>query len=238
MQVDDIIKFKDFDIVQKDNQMKVSTAGILLGAWCDTHDCHKVLDIGTGTGVIALIIAKKNQAAEIDAIEIDDLAYVEAQHNVDHSSSGHRINVLKGDIREFALKGAGPYDHIVCNPPFFSGGTLTDHQDKDAVRHTTKLGHGDLLIAVSKLLQEDGYFSVILPFMEGLRFIEMAERYKLQVDERVDIKSMEAGPVDRLLVKFKKCVDTFEITRSELTIKNLDGSYSEEFKSLAKDFYL
>ncbi len=236
--MDNIIKFKDFDIVQKDNQMKVSTAGILLGAWCDAQDCRRVLDIGTGTGVIALIIAKKNQAAKIDAIEIDELAFLEAQHNVEQSSYKDRISVIKGPIQSFAQAGDVQYDHIVCNPPFFSGGTLTDHQDKDAVRHTTKLGHGDLLIAVSKLLQDDGHFSVILPYMEGLRFIEMAGRYKLQVADRVDVKSLSDGPVDRLLVKFKKCIDGCDLSQSELIIKNQDDTYTPGYVRITEDFYL
>ena len=236
--MDHIFKFKDFDILQKDNQMKVSTDGVLLGAWCDTDGCHKILDIGTGTGVIALIIARKNQAARIDAIEIDELAYLEAQHNVNQSASHGRISVIKGAIQTYAQNADASYDHIVCNPPFFSGGTLTNNQNKDAVRHTVKLGHGDLLIAVSKLLQENGHFSLILPFMEGLRFIEMANRYNLKVSNRVNIKDTVGESTDRILVSLKKCAQPCEVVEKELAIKNSDGSYTAEFTAMTKDFYL
>lgn len=236
--MDHIFKFKDFDILQKDNQMKVSTDGILLGAWCDTDECRKILDIGTGTGVIAMIIARKNQNAEIDAIEIDELAYLEAQHNADQSANGGRINVIKGSIQAYAQDADVQYDHIVCNPPFFSGGTLTSNQDKDAVRHTVKLGHGDLLIAVSKLLQENGYFSLILPFMEGLRFIEMAARYKLIVADKVNIKTTAGDSTDRILVRLKKSTAPCDFEEQELVLKNMDGTYSSGFIALTKEFYL
>lgn len=229
----DIFKFKNFSIVQKDNAIKVNNDGILLGAWANCQDCQHLLDIGTGTGVIALLVAHKQPEAIIDAVEIDEMSCIEAQHNVSQSSAADRIQVIKKSIQDFAKDATVTYDHILCNPPFFSGGSLSSVPgDKDLLRQTTKLGHGDLLIAVSRLLRPGGKFSVILPFMEGLRFIEMAQRYHMILQQRVNVKKTQEAKIEKVLLTFMKEGSLENITETELITQNVDGSYTQEYETL------
>ena len=173
-----IFKFKKFEIDQTGSTMKVGTDGILLGAWCDLSDAKKVLDIGTGTGLIALMAAQRSREdAKIEAVEIDEDSYNQAVVNCKSSDWHQKINLYHLPIQEFAQKAQNVFDHIICNPPFFSGGTLSSSKDRNSVRHTIKLSHQDLLRSVRSLMSSSGKLSVILPHLEGLRFIEMAETY-------------------------------------------------------------
>lgn len=233
----DIFKFKNFSIVQKDNAIKVNNDGILLGAWANCQDCKHLLDIGTGTGVIALLVAHKQPEAIIDAVEIDELSCLEAQHNVSQSSAAERIHVIKSSIQDFAKNATVIYDHILCNPPFFSGGSLSSVPgDKDLLRQTIKLGHGDLLIAVSRLLRSGGKFSVILPFMEGLRFIEMAQRYHMILQERVNVKKTKDTKIEKILLTFEKDGGLENIAETELITVNEDGTHTQEYEALLSSF--
>lgn len=233
----DIFKFKNFSIVQKDNSIKVNDDGILLGAWANCQECGHILDIGTGTGVIALLVAHKNTEALIDAVEIDELSCLEAQHNVSQSSASDRIRVIKNSIQHFTKDSKVIYDHILCNPPFFSGGSLSSvSEDKDVLRQTTKLGHGDLLIAVSRVLRTGGKFSVILPFMEGLRFIEMAQRYHIILQDRVNVKKTKDSKIDKVLLTFQKDGKLENITETDLITENADGSYTPDYEMLLSSF--
>lgn len=233
--MEDIFEFKHFSIRQTDNPIKVGADGILLGAWADCSTADHILDIGTGTGVIAIIAAHKTQNAKIDAVEIDEISCLEAQHNVSQCPACDRIRVLKTSIQDFANQSLIKYDHILCNPPFFSGGTLTS-RSKDSLRQTVKLGHGELLIAVIKLLREGGLFSVILPFMEGLRFAEMASRYNLSITKKVNIKSTAGSSVDRMLLSFVYGNDIqVKTEESDLIIYKIDGTQTDEYQALVDD---
>ena len=236
----DIFEFKHFNIRQKDNAIKVSSDGILLASWADCSDAKSILDIGTGTGVIAIIAAHKNTNAKIDAVEIDELCCMEAQHNVSQCPSCDRITVIKKSIQEYALESETSYDHVLCNPPFFSGGTLNDNDidNKKTIGQTTKLGHGDLLIAVTKLLKQGGEFSVILPFMEGLRFAELAERNRLHLYRRENVKTTESDAVERILLSFRYAKRVDEVKESDLIIQNNDGEYTKEYIALTQDVIL
>lgn len=236
----DIFEFKHFSIRQKDNAIKVGSDGILLGAWADCSNASNILDIGTGTGVIAIIAAHKNSNAKIDAVEIDELCCMEAKHNVSQCPSCDRINVIKKSIQDYASEASTTYDHILCNPPFFSGGTLNDNDidNKETIGQTTKLGHGDLLIAVTKLLKQGGEFSVILPFMEGLRFAELAARNRLNLFKRVNVKTKEMSPVERILLSFRYAQSVDEVDESTLIIQNDKGEYSGDYTALTQDFIL
>lgn len=232
----DIFKFKNFTIVQKDNAIKVNNDGILLGAWANCQDCKHLLDIGTGTGVIALLVAHKQPEAIIDAVEIDELSCIEAQYNVSQSTASARIHVIKNSIQDFAKNATVVYDHILCNPPFFSGGSLSSVPgDKDLLRQTIKLGHGDLLIAVSQLLRSGGKFSVILPFMEGLRFIEMAQRYHMVLQDRVNVKKTKEARIEKLLLTFEKDGKIDSLIETELICENEDGSQTTAYIALISD---
>jgi len=230
-------QFKKFAIEQNDCAMKVGTDGVLLGAWCDVSEATKALDIGTGSGVIAVMLGQRCEAT-IHGVEIEECAYLEAKRNMENAEWSDRLSVKKAAIQDYAKLSREEYDLIVSNPPFFSGGTFSENQDRNNVRHTVKLGHGDLLIATRKLLAKNGKFCVILPLIEGLRFQEVARTYALYCTKITEVKSRPNGSVERLLMQFEKtAVATPE--KDELSIYQQKGKkHSTEYIELTKDFYL
>lgn len=232
-----IFQFKQFNVHQDINQMKVGTDGILLGAWVNCEAKKSILDIGTGTGLLALMVAQKNSKCAVDGVEIDEGACEEAIQNIKESSFGDRINIHKGSIQDYAKDADKKYDLIVCNPPFFTGGTLSNNMGRQAVRHTTKLSHTDLLRSVASMLQPNGHFALIVPFLEGLRFVEMAESYKLHLKHKTKVRSKASSKIERLLLSFCNC-DTDAMVEDEIIIYNEDGGNTAAYKQLTKDFYL
>jgi tRNA1Val (adenine37-N6)-methyltransferase len=214
--------------------MKINTDGVLLGAWTTVEDCQSILDIGTGCGVIALMLAQRNGLAMIDGIEIDKASCEEAGENMLAGPWPERVHAIYGPVQEMVAK--EKYDLIVSNPPFFSGGTLSYTSKKQMVRHTTKLSHQDLLSAVRDLLKPEGRFSVVLPYIEGLRFIEMAEQYRLHVSKYCEVHSFPDSKVERLLLTFAKIKTSLD--KESISIRDDAGSFSEIYIQLTRSFYL
>ena len=217
--------------------MKVGTDGILLGAWADVNGASSILDIGAGTGLIAIMLAQRTATAKIDAVEIDEEAFAQAANNMANSPWSTRLHVFLSSIQEYAKQSRQQYDLIVSNPPFFSGGTFSDSQDKASVRHTIKLPHGDLLNAVRSLLTDHGKFCAILPNMEGLRFKEMASTYGLYCTKMTAVKPLGDRPVERLLLQFERH-QTLPLI-NELVIQHAGAnSWTSDFVALTGAFYL
>lgn len=229
--------FKQFVIHQDRCTMKVGTDGVLLGAWADVTDVRKALDIGAGTGVIAIMLGQRTESAEIHAVEIDEDSFTQAKGNMADAPWSDRLRVMHVSIQEYMRSTHDRYDLIVSNPPFFSGGTFSNNQDRNSVRHTVKMPHGDLLTAVRNLLAEQGRFCVILPFLEGLRFEELARTYKLYCTRKMEVKPKEEKPVERLLLQFERREK--EQVREMLVIqKEKRNDWTEEYIALTGDFYL
>lgn len=230
-------RFKEFSIDQDKCSMKIGTDGVLLGAWADVADANRILDIGTGTGVIAIMMTQRNQTAMVSGVEVDEDSGLQAHRNMKASPWKDRLKLELLPIQEFARNSTETFDLIVCNPPFFSGGTLSYNQDRNSVRHTVKLPNGDLLRATKKLLAPSGKFCLILPFIEGLRFIEMAETYKFHCTKMVEVKPKINKPIERLLLQFE--LAPAELQKSELVIQHeVRNDYTKDYKDLTKDFYL
>ncbi|NJN33244.1 MAG: methyltransferase [Saprospiraceae bacterium] len=184
--------------------MKVGTDGVLLGAWADITDAKKILDIGSGTGVIAIMLAQRTTQAltnspenvNVHAVEIETVAFEQSQENIINSPFASRVTVFNDSIQDFAKKSTFTYDLIVSNPPFFTGGTFSNNQDKNNVRHTVKLPHGDLLGATRQLLTKTGRFCVILPLIEGLRFIEFARTSGFYCTKKHKCDRLNANPLN------------------------------------------
>ncbi len=228
--------FKKFTIKQEICTMKVNTDGVILGAWAKVGNTKKILDIGTGTGVIALMIAQRNEAGQIIGIDIDDNSCKEAADNVANSIFKDNVTIIHTSIQDYATTSLNKYDLIISNPPFFTGGTFSANENKANVRHTIKLPHGDLLNAVTNLLTPVGNFALILPYIEGLRFIELAERSNLHLTECTEVRHKSDKPIERLLINLSK--EKKKTIKSELLIKQEDGiTYSPEFVTLTKEFY-
>lgn len=229
-------RFKQFEIVQDHCTMKVNTDGVLLGAWTDPTHCFDILDIGTGTGVIALMMAQKAEQATIVGIEIDEASSLEAESNVNNSVFRDKVKIINQSVQDFARLHPHQFDLIISNPPFFTGGTFSANENKANVRHTIKLPHGDLLLSVNSLLKPEGKFSLILPYIEGLRFIELAERSNLHVKKITEVRHRKGKNVERLLILLQK--QKVEIEKDELFIMEEDlQNYSTEFINLTREFY-
>lgn len=235
--VEQTFQFKQFNIQQDKCSMKVGTDGVLLGAWADGEKATRILDIGTGSGLIAIMLAQRNATAQIHAVEIDDQAYLQAAENMENSPWADRLTVFHQSIQEFADTPPQEYDLIVSNPPFFSGGTFSFNQDRNSVRHTVKLPHGDMLRAVQKLLAKTGKFCVILPFVEGLRFQELAASYHFYCTRVTEVLTNANKPVERLLMQFE--LESRTPQRDQLVVRQ-EGpvEWTEAYQNLTRAFYL
>jgi tRNA1Val (adenine37-N6)-methyltransferase len=230
--------------------MKIGTDAVLLGAWADVAGIRKVLDIGSGTGILALMIAQraekepffleKNEKNEsvgfVDAVELDENSAKTATLNFSKSSWSPQLRMHGMRIQDFARQTDEKYDLIISNPPFFSGGTFSVDENRASVRHNFQLPNGDLLQVARQLLAENGRFCVILPHLEGLRFAEMAAVYGLHCTKKVDVFGRREKPAERILLQFEKNPYPFE--RSEMVINGDGQAYSAAFLELTQDFYL
>ncbi|MBL7830248.1 MAG: methyltransferase [Saprospiraceae bacterium] len=231
-----VFRFKHFEVRQDKATMKIGTDGVMLGAWADVKSNDEILDIGTGTGLIALMLAQRSQQASVHAVEIEQEAFEQASENFDLCLWHDRLRCFNMSIQDFAEATSQKYDLIVCNPPFFTGGTLSDNHERSLVRHTIKLPHGDLLLSVRKLLKKNGRFCVILPYLEGLRFKEMAQSNGLFCNKVLGTKPSLLKPVERLLMEFSYLANQYEY--KELTIRNERQEWSSEYINLTKEFYI
>ena len=232
--------FKQFTIEQDHCAMKVGTDGVLLGAWADVSTAKKILDIGSGTGIIAIMLAQRTvytEGGKVHAVEIDDAAFQQSSDNMAKAPFAKRLAVFHDSIQDFAKKSVDKYDLIVSNPPFFTGGTFSSNQDKTNVRHTVKLPHGDLLHATRQLLSKTGKFCVILPLIEGLRFIEIARTYGMNCTNKTEVHTLAGKGIERFLLQFEQ--ENKPMITDKLIIQNSDerNDYTEEYKNLTKDFY-
>jgi tRNA1Val (adenine37-N6)-methyltransferase len=240
--------FKHFRIDQDQCTMKVGTDGVLLGAWADVSDAKMLLDIGTGTGLIAIMLAQRTQnnqnpdtngteGVKVHAVEIDPTAANQAKENMDMSPFSERLGSVNDSIQSFSKSVTHQYDLIVSNPPFFSGGTFSSNQDKTNVRHTVKLSHGDLLQATRLLLAKDGKFCVILPLLEGLRFIDIAKTYGFYCTKKTEVFTLADKAVERLLLQFELASKEMETETLIMLNSQKRNDYTEAYKELTKDFY-
>ncbi len=230
-------QFKQFTIEQDRCPMQIGTDGVLLGAWTEVEGADRILDIGTGTGVIAISLAQRTQGSTIHAVEIHAESSQQAAENMQACPWNDRLEVFNESIQDFAKTRRQEYDLIVSNPPFFSGGTFSQEQDRTNVRHTTKLPHGDLLTCARNLLKSGGRFCVILPFIEGLRFQELATNYHLYCTKMTEVSPRPGKEVNRLLLQFEMSPGKLE--KDSLAIRQSDSEdWTEEYVELTGDFYL
>lgn len=233
-------RFKQFSVAQDRCKMKVGTDGVLLGVWTDVEGHQKGLDIGTGTGVIALILSQRSSQLTMHGIEIDPDSCAQAAENFAEVPWRDRLQTLSGPVQEYAKTANSMYDLIVSNPPFFTGGTISHSQDRNDVRHTVKLSHADLLRSVQKLLSPEGTFNIILPLIEGLRFVEMAASYHLSLVRKQAVRPKASKPVARLLLAFQKKPGSL-VEEEDLIIQEEEegrNNWTEQYKKLTQAFYL
>ncbi len=230
-------QFKQFRIVQERSAMKVGMDGVLLGAWANASGAERILDIGTGTGLIALMMAQKNATAQIDAIEIDRNACEEALFNVKQSQWSDRIHIQEKSFQEFRLADADKYNLIVSNPPFFTNGIKAPIENRSQARHADALPLTVLISGAAVLLQEKGRIALVLP-VETLPEIEkLTASTGLFISRLCRIKPNPVRPDFRILVELSNLPCTF---REENLMVEFEQhhDYTPEYKFLTKDFYL
>lgn len=233
-------QFKQFKIEQGQTAMKVCTDACLFGAYIKPQNKQKILDIGTGTGLLALMLAQKT-AAHITAVEIEENAYNQALENVNNSIFASQIQVIHQSIQDFAQNYQGEkFDLIVSNPPFFKNNWKATEKAKNLALHSENLDFEDLLKAVAGLLNKEGVFWVLLPAYEATVLAEKARKYNLKAIEKIQVYNHPQASVFRVMQAF--AWEGREIHKSliinDLCIKNLNKEYSLEFRNLLKDYYL
>lgn len=239
-------KFKQFEVHQLQSAMKVGTDGVILGAWASTypHD-RSILDIGTGTGLLALMMAQRTAHASpppmIDAVEIETLAAAEALFNITNSPWSDRIRVHECSFQQLAYQMAQKgvkFDLIISNPPYFVDSSLSTEAARTAARHAALLPYDDLIAGVNSILnREHGRFIAIFPIQEGGIFIAKAASSGLFCNRKLNVRHLREKPIKRIVCEFSR-LQTPVIQESELIISHdLDQQYSAQYMELTKDFY-
>lgn len=235
MNKDEVFYFKKFEVRHKQSSMKVGTDAVLLGAWADVDNSESILDIGTGCGVIALMLAQRtNDNVLIDAIDIDTDSCEEANYNFQSSPWAARLQVRCVALQSY--KSNASYDLIVTNPPFFTNSYKPERLTRIQARHTTILDALTLISSVKQLLNDSGKFCVILPFNEGLEFIQLCKANRLNCTRKFSVRGREHKPIERWLLEFQfRETNTKE---DEIIIHETGDTWAESYKNLTKDFYL
>ena len=227
-----VFRFKEFSIIQDRSAMKVGTDAMLLGAFIQPNQKGNCLEIGTGTGVISLMITQRSSELKITALDIDSESIEEANQNFNNSPWKDRVEGVLGDFLEYST--SQKYDLIVSNPPYFENGLLNDSKRKAKTRHEDSLPLIDLFEKSCFLLTEKGVFVLILPSQSASKWIDKALEMNLNCFKEITVFGKPNLP-KRSILFFSK--ENKEIIREVLIIRNLDNTYTEEYKRLTLDFH-
>lgn len=234
-----MFSFKQFTIQQDRCAMKVGTDGVLLGAWAPLYNNpYRILDVGSGTGLIALMIAQRSIAEQIDGIEIDDEAFTQCVENFENSPWTDRLYCYNASLEEFTEEffEETVYDLIVSNPPFYSENYSSGDEKRDTARFTESLPFEQLIACTEGLLSEEGIFSVIIPYKEETAFINLAAEYGLYPFKICRVQGTPETEIKRSMLALTRI--PAEITFENLIIETARHQYTEEYIALTKDFYL
>lgn len=229
-------KFKQFTVYHDLSAMKVNTDSVLLGSWTDTKDAKSILDIGTGSGILALMLAQRSEAM-IDAIDIDKDAYLQASQNSEQSKWKDRITLYHQSLQQFSNLIDKKYDLIISNPPYFVNNTKTPTLSRTIARHSDLLSFEDLLSCSKKLLSNTGKLNIVLPTRESQVLIDLLPEYDFYIQRLTKIRPNQDKEFTRNLI----CLgfDDKDMIEDELYIETSERHvYSEAYKLLTKEFYL
>lgn len=229
-------EFKQFRIEQNHAGMRVNTDGVLLGAWTPVENSGRILDIGTGTGLIALMLAQRSEA-QIDAVEIDEGALKDASLNFENSHWSGRLQLISKSVQEFSATTSKTYDLLVCNPPFFSNGIVPKDQRKCLARHSSALRMDELFGAASRLMKNDGLFSVIFPADEERRMVKTASEFGFYLKTITRVRPKPGKNFIRVLACF--CRYKTACRFDELCIETEERHhYTPECERILRPYYL
>ncbi|HEY0976942.1 MAG TPA: methyltransferase [Flavobacteriales bacterium] len=230
-------RFKQFTIRQDRCALKVGTDGVLLGAWTDWSGARRILDIGTGTSVLALIAAQRAPEAQVDGVEIDDDTAGQAAENAAASPWSDRVRIHRMDVRR--MQASEPFDRIICNPPYYAGYSRAADERVGVAKHSEELLFPDLLQAVDRLLSSDGRVALIIPLNREQELLREAARFDLWPVRRCVVRYVAHRPAKRVLLDLARKEQGLSVQEEELTIERSGPfDYSPEYRALISDLML
>jgi tRNA1Val (adenine37-N6)-methyltransferase len=231
-----MFRFKSFEIYQEHTPMKVCTDACIFGAYIDLENHTYMLDIGTGTGLLSLMLAQRSKL-DITAVEIDAMACMDAARNFENSPYKDRIRLVNEPVQEFAAKSDTKFDVIVSNPPFFQNDLKSPKAGKNVAHHDTHLNFDELVTVAEKLLNNTGVLWILLPPEEMKTFIVKAVGCSLYLQSTLEVRHHALKKPFRTIASFKRTPAEHTIT-DELKIYEEDNkTYTPRFKALLKDYY-
>lgn len=231
-------QFKQFSVEQDRCAMKIGTDGVLLGAWAPLdNNPISILDIGSGTGVIALMLAQRSNAEQIDALEIDEAAYEQSVDNFENSPWGDRLFCFHAGLDEFMEEPEDEYDLIVSNPPFYTDDYKSATEQRDLARFADAMPFEDLIEAADLLLSEDGVLAVIIPHKEEANFLTVAKEFELYPLKITRVQGTPMTEVKRSLLALSRS-NKANYPTDLLVIETDRHNYTDEYIALTRDFYL
>lgn len=229
-------QFKQFTVHHDICAMKVGTDGVLLGAWTDVKNASRILDVGTGSGILALMMAQRNLSADILAIDVNDKAVEQAVVNIKNSPFSDKIKVDHVSFQQLATDNKYVYDLIVTNPPYFVDSLKSPDKSRTEARHSTGLNLNDLFYFSKQIISENGSLSMILPFDQKMNALAEANSCGWFLLRSTDVYPKPNSKPKRVLLEFT--TNEFSKIEEELTIEIERHIYSEDYISLTKDFYI
>lgn len=236
-----MFNFKQFAVEDDASSQKVGNDAVLLGAWARSLECEspmRILDIGTGCGVVALMMAQQYPLAQVYGLDLDEPSIAEARGNFDRSPWRERLHLIHCPLQEYQCE--EKYQLIVSNPPFFTNSLKGPNKQRNTARHTDSLPFDDLLKHAAQLLTEDGTFCVMLPNLDADNVVRKARlHYNLNLQRRWDIRTRTDLPVKRSLLAFTfKYAIPYEPEIRELVLREADNSNTADHIALTQDYYL
>jgi tRNA1Val (adenine37-N6)-methyltransferase len=227
--------FKNFSIHQNNAAMKIGTDGILIGAWVDVSQKFKALDIGSGTGIISIMLCQRNISLELDSIEISDNAIIDAKINIDNCDWSKRIKLFHKDLKGFSPN--TNYDLIVSNPPYFKESLKPSNLERLKARHQNDLNFQDIVKFSEKNLTKNGSLNIILPYDQKKEAIELAKKHRLISVRECSVYPKPNKPPHRVLIEFSRDENKKNSKESLVIEENGRHNYSKEYKKLTREFY-
>ena len=232
-----VFRFKQFNINDEDCAMKIGTDAVLLGSWTKVSNEKRILDIGTGCGVLAMMLAQKSQAL-IDAIEIDTEAATRAEDNFKNSPWNDRLNLFCKALADFVQLAPVPYDMVISNPPFFVKSLKSPSYSKNIARHDLLLPPEQLAKSVDMILNVGGRFNLILPFSQEKDFVEMCAQNHLYPVQITRVIPITGKGTNRVLLSLMKGNSNLKCSENELIIRVNSSDYSSDYRTLTREFLL
>ena len=227
--------FKQFSLFHHQSTMKVGTDAVLLSAWADVNNAGSILDVGTGSGIIALMMAARSKAS-VDAVEIDPASCHEAEENFARSPFSNRLKLFRQDFVSYAFQTTTHYDLIISNPPFFINDMRSENLQKNNARHTDTLSYKDLCQGTARLLSSNSRFCVVLPYTESKVFIDIALQHNLFLAKKMLIFPKPCSQPNRVNLDFIKNAPD-KTQEEKFIIRSENGNFTQQYVDLLSNYY-